>query len=61
MTRASKSGVIIFFIKSSNKELKDKSLFIAIFDIFISLIISSSISSLEISFKFELLSVFLDN
>jgi hypothetical protein len=61
MARAFKGEVIIFFIKSGNKELKDKSLFVAFFDIFIFFIISGNNSPLGILSKFELLSVFLDN
>jgi hypothetical protein len=60
MARAFKGGVIIFFIRSGNKELKGRSLFIANSDIFISFIIFNSIPSLKISLRFELLSVFLD-
>jgi hypothetical protein len=61
MARASKGGVIISFIGSDNKELKDRSLSVASSDIFISLIVSGSNPPLEISPRSELLSVSLDN
>jgi hypothetical protein len=61
MARAFKDEVIISFIRSGNKKLKGRSLFIATFNIFIFFIISGNISSLEILLKFELLSVFLNN
>jgi hypothetical protein len=61
VARAFKGGVIIFFIRLSNKELKDRSLSVASFDIFISFIVSGSNPSLRILPRFELLSVSLDN
>jgi hypothetical protein len=61
MARAFKGEVIIFFIRLNNKELKDRSLSIAISDISISFIIFSNIFSLRILLRSELLSVSLDN
>jgi hypothetical protein len=61
MARAFKGGVIISFIGSDNKELKDRSLSVAFSDIFISFIVSGSNPSLEILPRSELLSVSLDN